>query len=172
MSSSPSSSEYALDAMYNDQQSSLSMLDIKDPFYEPFFGSLAVPTDGSSTGFDSTEFANTQDVLQQLFPNGPNNLLDPQQMNSLLMKPAAYQKKAKKLGKKQGKKPKKMSTPTNFDFTTSMNFDAMVPLPTNSSVWIDSSIYPLWPNYICLYLEYSLPYDPSVKLKMLTKAKN
>jgi hypothetical protein len=23
--------------------------------------------------------------------------------------------------------------------------------------------FPLWPNYFCLYLEYSLPYDPSVR---------
>ncbi|KAG2224310.1 hypothetical protein INT45_012879 [Circinella minor] len=26
---------------------------------------------------------------------------------------------------------------------------------------IESPTFPLWPNYLCLYLEYSLPYDPS-----------
>ncbi|KAH8556157.1 hypothetical protein BGW37DRAFT_2387 [Umbelopsis sp. PMI_123] len=27
---------------------------------------------------------------------------------------------------------------------------------------IETTNFPLWPNYFCLYLEYSLPYDPSI----------
>lgn len=176
MTSSPSSADYGLDTMYHDQQSSLSMLDIKDPFYEPFFGSLGVAptpvTDSSNNNnYNANDFAlqsSTQDVLQQFFPGSSNNtVLDQQQMNNLFMKPH-QQKKSKKSNilKKHSKKPKKSISQNSIinDFS-SMNFDAMLPLPTNnSSTWIDSSIYPMWPNYICLYLEYSLPYDPSVNI--------
>jgi hypothetical protein len=32
---------------------------------------------------------------------------------------------------------------------------------------METTKFPLWPNYFCLYLEYSLPYDPSVCLFFL-----
>lgn len=169
MSSSPSSADYALDNMYHDQQNSISMLDIKDPFYEPFFGSLGVaPTpvtdDSNNASYDPNEYGIAPEMLQQFFPDDTNAILDQQQMNNLLVKTPKKSKKSHISKKQQSKKQKKSISQNSLtNEFSSLTFDSLIPLPTGNNGWIDSSIYPLWPNYICLYLEYSLPYDPSVK---------
>ncbi|KAL9544389.1 hypothetical protein MBANPS3_007655 [Mucor bainieri] len=207
MSSSPSPADYVFDIMYNDQQASLSMLDMKDPFYEPFFGTLpngninsnnnngsAANTSASSTdtnvggiatslSFQNLANATTSDVLQQLFPydNAANvnhkqsvvDMLDSGFASSASVKQHKKPKKMntiRKYNKKQ-KKPFAMNNNMHFHPAASSNMHMMMDgpasmtLPGNSNnIWIDPSIYPLWPNYICLYLEYSLPYDPSITI--------
>ncbi|GAN08830.1 hypothetical protein MAM1_0226d08347 [Mucor ambiguus] len=207
MSSSPSPADYVFDIMYNDQQASLSMLDMKDPFYEPFFGTLpngnisnsnnsglAANTSTSSVdpnvggmatslSFQNLANATTSDVLQQLFPydNASNanhrpsvvDLLDANFASSSAVKQHKKSKKmitSRKYNKKQ-KKPFIMNNDMHFNSAASSNVHMMMDgtasttLPGNSNnIWIDPSIYPLWPNYICLYLEYSLPYDPSITI--------
>lgn len=177
MSSSPSPADYVFDIMYHDQQGSLSMLDIKDPFYEPFFGSLdntnnpnylneTASVGGMTSSFSLSNIANatTTDVLQQLFPNQQDNVeLIDQPMNDYLIKQQKKQlKKSNNITKKYNKKQKNIkNSSSSINMILSSN---SLMNSTPSSVWIDPSIYPLWPNYICLYLEYSLPYDPSVSI--------
>lgn len=205
MSSSPSPADYVFDIMYHDQQSnSLPMLDMKDPFYEPFFNYLG----GSSTSVDNSNNSNnnsntndnaagmatsfslqnltnatTNEMLQQLFPitsaTSESNttvvdLLEQQNsMHDFMIKQPKKQKKtaiAKKYIKKQQRKSmshQHINHNLIRDFSTNLNLGA--PLPGASQTWIDPSIYPLWPNYICLYLEYSLPYDPTVGISLHVK---
>jgi hypothetical protein len=168
MSSSPSPADYVFDIMYHDQQASLSMLDIKDPFYEPFFNSsLDMPaTDNSNTtaavggmAASATSSSFSTDVLQQLF-NSSTDLLADQCNAATMMKQQKKQQKKRGVTKKYNKKQKNIMKTSN---TMPMANQQTTILPSStSSIWIDPSIYPLWPNYICLYLEYSLPYDPSV----------
>lgn len=175
MSSSPSPADYVFDIMYHDQQASLSMLDIKDPFYEPFFGSLENPAanyldtsavGGMTSSFSLSNIANatTTDVLQQLFPDGHENveMMDHQPMNDFLLNKQKKLKKTTNMTKKYNKKQKNLKNSSSSSINSILQNNLMMAPPTNS-VWIDPSIYPLWPNYICLYLEYSLPYDPSVR---------
>lgn len=204
MSSSPSPVDYVFDIMYNDQQASLSMLDIKDPFYEPFFGTLpngnannsnnsgsaattSVDTNvggiASSLSFQNLANTTTNEVLQQLFPfddasnsNHKPTVVDLLDSNFASSSAAKQHKKSKKINitRKYNKKQKKsfaMNNNMHFHPAASSNMHMMMDepasmtLPGNSNnIWIDPSIYPLWPNYICLYLEYSLPYDPSVSV--------
>ncbi|KAF1799634.1 hypothetical protein FB192DRAFT_1460080 [Mucor lusitanicus] len=207
MSSSPSPADYVFDIMYNDQQASLSMLDMKDPFYEPFFGTLpngnanssnhggsasntsAASSDTNAGGmatslsFQNLANATTNDVLQQLFPYGDASnashkptvvdLLDSNFVSSSAVKQHRKSKKINTTRKYNKKQKKSFATNTNMHFHPAassnmhmmMDGSAGMTLPGNSSnIWIDPSIYPLWPNYICLYLEYSLPYDPSITI--------
>ncbi|KAI8997905.1 TEA/ATTS domain family-domain-containing protein [Pilobolus umbonatus] len=215
-SSSPSPVDYIFDIPYNDQQTSLSMLDIKDPFYEPFFGSLdlsnsSVPSTSNSSNtanmnststtlspyfsnntmpmsssfsMQNMSSASASDVLSQLFSVGTTSMdssntmtdiLEQQnQMNEYFFKPQKKQRKSKKLSVKKLTKKQKNSMKLSSSIHNSMHSMASMntihtnmsttPSSTilNNSAWIDPSIYPLWPNYICLYLEYSLPYDPTV----------
>ncbi|CEP16000.1 hypothetical protein [Parasitella parasitica] len=204
MSSSPSPADYVFDIMYHDQQASLSMLDMKDPFYEPFFGTLpnsstnatnntnattasATIADtniggmATSLSFQNLAAATTNDVLQQLFPYDENTaannnkptvveLVDP---NFSSMKQQYKKQKKTVANSRKYNKKKKSFTMNNMHFqpssssTSSMNMmldGGNMTLPGSSNIWIDPSIYPLWPNYICLYLEYSLPYDPSITI--------
>lgn len=167
MSSSPSPADYVFDIMCHDQHNSLSMLDIKDPFYEPFFG-MDISNNNTSTnnesmvGGMSSSFslqnlanATTTDVLQQLFPNEENNAMADIPMPDYIHKQKKPQKSVTKKYNKKQKHIKNSSSMMNLIKNTTM-------LPTANHTWIDPSVYPLWPNYICLYLEYSLPYDPSV----------
>jgi hypothetical protein len=185
MSSSPSPADYVFDIMYHDQQANaLSMLDMKDPFYEPFFNNLdgssssavAAENNGSNSGasFSLQNLTNTttNEVLQQLFPNESSttvvDLLEQQNSHDFMMKPKKQKKPiVKKLIKKQQRKSisqQHINHSLIRDFSTNLNLGAS--LPGASQAWIDPSVYPLWPNYICLYLEYSLPYDPSVSVRL------
>ncbi|CAO3642676.1 unnamed protein product [Mucor hiemalis] len=196
MSSSPSPADYVFDLMYHDQQASLSMLDIKDPFYEPFFDSLnmsasnqasnvndpnylnsndtsAAAVGGMATSFSLQHLANatTSDVLQQLFPNNDNaGIMDhhqPPPIHDYLLKQQKKQfKKTNSTVKKYNKKQKNMKNAVSsmMNLNTAATTTTTTLLPSSNNVWIDPSVYPLWPNYICLYLEYSLPYDPTITI--------
>lgn len=201
MSSSPSPADYVFDIMYHDQQASLSMLDMKDSFYEPFFGTLSNSNTNNnnsnnntnssdnnaggmatSLSFQNLATATTNDVLQQLFPyddastttNNNNNkptIVDLLDTSFSIKQQHKKSKKTNANTRKYNKKQKKSFTMNNMHFhpssSSSSGMNMMLDggnmtIPGSSNIWIDPSIYPLWPNYICLYLEYSLPYDPSV----------
>ena len=215
MSSSPSPADYVFDIMYHDQQASLSMLDMKNSFYEPFFGTLSnsnanndnnnnsnnnnnnnnnnnsnnstnssdnnVGGMATSLSFQNLATATTNDVLQQLFPyddasattnnNNKPTVVDLLDTNFPMKQQHKKSKKTNTNTRKYNKKQKKTFTMNNTHFhpssssSSSMNMmldGGNMTVPGSSNIWIDPSIYPLWPNYICLYLEYSLPYDPSV----------
>ncbi|KAG1269026.1 hypothetical protein G6F68_000585 [Rhizopus microsporus] len=218
MSSTPSPADYVFDMVYQDQQNSLtSMLDLKDPFFEPFFNSLIsssttaeanednsnnnnMPLFDNNSLFSLQDFSSisTTDVLQQLFPltsstseSGPtvvdlleqqnsiNDFLTSQKQQQQQQQQQQPQKKSlKKSGiRKYNKKQKNNSLKTSLSHPNLNLFQSVNSLATSSlsmpgiginaldqaaaSTWIDPSVYPLWPNYICLYLEYSLPYDTS-----------
>ncbi|KAG1043722.1 hypothetical protein G6F43_011598 [Rhizopus delemar] len=220
ISSSPSPADYVFDRMYQDQQNSFSsMLDLKDPFFEPFFNSLnsvnneasnesnnnsssssLFDNNGLSSLFSMQDFSNVSadDVLQQLFPltnytseSGPTvvDLLEQQNsINNFLIsqKQQHQQQNQKKTAKKSG--IRKYNKKKNSSLKSSLShpnfnhfFQTVNPLATSTfpmaginpinglgqatvSTWIDPSIYPLWPNYLCLYLEYSLSHDPSTTI--------
>lgn len=200
MSSSPSPADYVFDIMYHDQQASLSMLDMKDSFYEPFFGTLSnsnannnnsnnntnssdnnVGGMATSLSFQNLATATTNDVLQQLFSyddastttnnNNKPTVVDLLDTSFPMKQQHKKSKKANANTRKYNKKQKKSFTMNNMHFhpssSSSSGMNMMLDggnmtIPGSSNIWIDPSIYPLWPNYICLYLEYSLPYDPSV----------
>lgn len=224
ISSSPSPADYVFDRMYQDQQNSFSsMLDLKDPFFEPFFNSLnsvnneasnesnnnsssssLFDNNGLSSLFSIQDFSNVSadDVLQQLFPltnytseSGPTvvDLLEQQNtINNFLIsqKQQHQQQNQKKTAKKSG--IRKYNKKKNSSLKSSLShpnfnhfFQTVNPLATSTfpmtginpinglgqatvSTWIDPSIYPLWPNYLCLYLEYSLSHDPSVNISLFS----
>jgi hypothetical protein len=165
---------------------------MKDPFYEPFFNNLEGSSssadnnnnNSSNAGGMATSFslqnltnATTNEVLQQLFPvanatsESSTTVVDllEQQQNSIhdFMKQQPKKHKKSTMTKKYIKKQQRKSMSHQHinhnlirDFSANLNLGA--PIPGSSQTWFDPSVYPLWPNYICLYLEYSLPYDPSV----------
>lgn len=194
MSSSPSPADYVFDLMYHDQQASLSMLDIKDPFYEPFFDSLNISASNPTNNMNDANFLNTNDtsatavggmatslslqhlanatttdVLQQLFPNSDsaemmeNHHQTPPMHDFLLKQQKKQFKKTNSTIKKYNKKQKNMKNAVSSMMNLNAAATTTTLLPSSNNIWIDPSVYPLWPNYICLYLEYSLPYDPTVK---------
>ncbi|KAI9267830.1 TEA/ATTS domain family-domain-containing protein [Sporodiniella umbellata] len=199
-SSSPSPADFAFDMMYQDQQNSLtSMLDLKDPFFEPFFSSLdsvTEATDSNGALFDNNglnslfamqDFSalSANDVLQQLFPlttsdSSPTMIDLLEQKNSIHHFLNSQKQQKQKRAKKTGiRKPKKKNLKASISYPNLANlslFQSPTPLTNNPfsmdssvlesspAVWVDPSLYPLWPNYLCLYLEYSLPYDPTTTI--------
>ncbi|KAG0742889.1 hypothetical protein G6F62_003481 [Rhizopus arrhizus] len=181
MSSSPA--DYVFDMLYQGQQQnpiSSSMLDLKDPFFEPFFNSLSneIANDDTiffdNSNFSVQDFTNTDNLLQQFFPpNGPTviDLLDQPNIQSnnfpLTNNPKRQRKTIKKSSmpgiRKNSKKQKinqlksSLSHPSLNLFQSTHSLSSII--HSMNATWIDSSTYSLWPNYLCLYLEYPLPYD-------------
>ncbi|RCH82149.1 hypothetical protein CU098_001912, partial [Rhizopus stolonifer] len=163
ISSSSSPADYVLDLMCHDQQQQVPPpLSMQDSFYEPMFNTLDTHSSKPNTIMATSSFSfqnlNETDVLQQLFPLTESattviDLLDQQSsINKFLM---SNYKQKKKLVKKYTKRQKKsMHYPHGLD---ELSMNPMSSLP--SHVWIDPSLYPLWPNYLCLYLDNTNPYE-------------
>jgi hypothetical protein len=138
INSSPSPTDYVFDIMYSDpaQQQALSMLQFKD-FYDPFQQSLfsGVPNllgEGNTTSSDPF-FGSNMSATDILTPLLTNNAAEP------LLLPAQDPTLINVL-------EKKASPQLNAHKAKSAQ---------------DKVDCALWPNYLCLYLDYVLPYDAS-----------
>lgn len=161
INSSPSPTDYVFDIMCSDpaQQQALSMLQFKD-FYDPFQQSLffGMMTEANTNATPSN--ANFDNLTDPFF-GGSGVLYDQQQSEGLeesLMQslssaantPIASAMKKKMVAARKGSAKKRKSQHDEISNDTVMNV-------TSS---IAGSEYSLWPNYVCLYLEYASPYDP------------
>ncbi|KAI8079637.1 TEA/ATTS domain family-domain-containing protein [Gilbertella persicaria] len=157
INSSPSPTDYVFDIMYGDpsQQQALSMLQFKD-FYDPFQQSvfnhdmvsqnldalnldtklITDPFFGSENMFSSNDFF-TSNMLNPLEDNDalvPNTLTEEEMLMNSLT-----------MLTNKTKAPRMKSIKRNAEDSNDME-------------------YALWPNYLCLYLEYALPYDPACRV--------
>ncbi|KAI8881743.1 hypothetical protein K501DRAFT_334496 [Backusella circina FSU 941] len=178
---SSSSSPCAFNLAYKESQSLLSMFDIKSPsFYEPLFGldlgssyfppsamtpssippSEGTPTDMSSCAFSYQSLASSSsvDALNQLFVQEGTPVQMPMEDNEVI-KP--LKKACQRSGSKKSYNKRKASALKSSTATAPQLF----PLSASSpSSLIYPNTFPLWPNFLCLYLEYSLTCDPSMSI--------
>lgn len=156
--SSPSPNDYMLDLICADpsQQQVLNMLQLKD-FYDPMQHLLVNSMGGAASSmnlFDNTLitdpfFGSTNaDIITPLIADetlGNTSILSPTSntenmteeellMSSLNM----LKKKSRKMNKKTKQQQQSIESSSNSTL----------------------SQFALWPNYLCLYLEYTLAYDP------------
>lgn len=152
INSSPSPTDYVFDIMYNDQQQQqqvLSMLQFKD-VYDPMQQSL-FPTANSMNPLDlslmtdpffGSTTANNTDILTTPLLEEDQQLAITAAEQELLINSLDMLKD-------------KPNTITN----TNANSTCL----KRKSMHNEQEEYPLWPNYLCLYLEYVMPYDPSCR---------
>ncbi|KAK4517187.1 NAD-dependent histone deacetylase sir2 [Mucor velutinosus] len=150
INSSPSPTDYIFDIMYNDQQQQqqvLSMLQFKN-VYDPMQQSLLATANSMNPldlnlmtdPFFGSTTANNTDILT-------TPLLEEEQQ--LAITAAEQELLINSLDMLKDK--------STTDITTSSC------LKRKSLHGEEQEQYPLWPNYLCLYLEYALPYDPSCR---------
>jgi hypothetical protein len=160
--------------MYGDpaQQQALSMLQFKD-FYDPFQQSLFVSDGMVHANNNNNNNNNTTPItpfnaVDPFFGSGGilqnnNEILEESLMNSLTAvatttpsTPTANSllTTTKKNNGQQGKMSNnKKRKSQHYDNTSN---DMLMMMATTNF----NNVSGLWPNYICLYLEYTLPYDP------------
>ncbi|KAI8639165.1 TEA/ATTS domain family-domain-containing protein [Parasitella parasitica] len=150
INSSPSPTDYVFDIMYNDQQQQqqvLSMLQFKD-MYDPMQQTL-FPSPVSMNPLDlnlmadpffgSTAAANTDFLATPLLEEDQQLAITSAEQELLIHSLDML-------------KDKSISSEITTDSLKRKSLsDGM------------QEQYPLWPNYLCLYLEYTLPYDPSCR---------
>ncbi|KAI8883121.1 TEA-domain-containing protein, partial [Backusella circina FSU 941] len=165
INSSPSPTDYVLDIMYGDpsqQQALSSMLQFKD-FYDPFQQSLF----GMSNDLNA---AMSSSVMDPMFTSTPvpeasiyTDVLPPDNnFNSLILSTSSHPLESSMM---QDMYPMSNNS-NNSSMNESESFNnetSPLPLvPTKKTPYpLKSETLALWPNYICLYLEYTLPYDPT-----------
>lgn len=157
INSSPSPTDYVFDIMCGDpaQQQALSMLQFKD-FYDPFQQSLF---SGMVTGSNTPSFDNN---------NNNNNLSDPFFGSGVLYDQQQNQDLEESLINNLSDVATGNTTPTTPTASAIKKKVKLMPVRKNSTKKRKTqhdeqnvgSEFALWPNYICLYLEYTLPYDP------------
>lgn len=166
VNSSPSPTDYVFEIMCGDaaQQQALSMLqfkDLYDPFQQSLFSgklegsnnsnssttfesqNLIDPFFGSAMMFEQSQSKNLEETLLNTLSATTNNLSSPPTPVSM------KQPYSSPLLRQCNPKRKKLSHQPHVD-----------EIPKDLSNNNAKSKCALWPNYICLYLEYSLPYDP------------
>ncbi|CAO3633336.1 unnamed protein product [Mucor fragilis] len=151
INSSPSPTDYVFDIMYNDQQQQqqvLSMFQFKD-MYDPMQQSL-FPTANSMNPLDlnlmtdpffGSTTANNTDILTTPLLEEEQQLAITAAEQELLINSLDMLK----------------------DKSTTDNITATHCLKRKSLHGEEQEQFPLWPNYLCLYLEYAMPYDPSCR---------
>jgi hypothetical protein len=138
VNSSPSPTDYVFDIMYSDpaQQQALSILQFKDfydPFHQSLFSGMTNLLDEGNNATSDPFFGSNMSATDILTPLLANNTTEH------LLLPTQEQTLLNMLGKK-----------------TSPQLNAQkIKSPQDK---LDCA---LWPNYLCLYLEYTLPYDTS-----------
>ncbi|KAI9270290.1 TEA/ATTS domain family-domain-containing protein [Helicostylum pulchrum] len=167
INSSPSPTDYVFDIMCSDpaQQQALSMLQFKD-FYDPFQQSLffGMVTEANNTNATTPSNANFDNLADPFF-GGSGVLYDQQQgegleeslmhsLSSAANTPIASAVMKKKMVAAAARKGTAKKRKSQHDETTN---DTVM----NVTSSIAGSEYSLWPNYVCLYLEYASPYEPS-----------
>ncbi|KAL9545084.1 hypothetical protein MBANPS3_007314 [Mucor bainieri] len=162
INSSPSPTDYVFDIMYNDQQQQqqvLSMLQFKD-MYDPMQQSL-FPTASSMNPLDlnlmtdpffGSTTANNTDILT-------TPLLEEEQQ--LAITAAEQELLINSLDMLKDKSTMENTTTTTTPTATTTTTTSC--LKRKSLHGEEQEQYPLWPNYLCLYLEYAMPYDPSCR---------
>ncbi|CEP12160.1 hypothetical protein [Parasitella parasitica] len=153
INSSPSPTDYVFDIMYNDQQQQqqvLSMLqfkDIYDPMQQTLFPSATSmnPLDLSlmiDPFFGSTAATNTDFLATPLLEEDQQLAITSAEQELLIHSLDLLKDK-----------------PMCSDMTSSDSLKRKALHDDDG----EQDQYPLWPNYLCLYLEYTMPYDPSCR---------
>ncbi|KAI8354014.1 TEA/ATTS domain family-domain-containing protein [Blakeslea trispora] len=183
INSSPSPTDYVFDIMCNDptQQQALSMLQFKD-FYDPFQQS---PYSRAESLMNQTvnpmHFmdTNTQSLMMDPFFGSANDLLNP---NNVFFTPNVFQSPtAAQHLENESLEPfvspsamtdemlmNSLTILTNQSTTSNRKKTTRTKMPlkkrSEDPEDIKTEDHALWPNYLCLYLEYTLPYDPACRL--------
>ncbi|OBZ81530.1 hypothetical protein A0J61_10420, partial [Choanephora cucurbitarum] len=148
INSSPSPTDYVFDIMCNDpaQQQALSMLQFKD-FYDPFQQSPYHHTSLNPTlnlvdhtNLMTDSFFGSQPSNEWIHPGFLPTHVSPQLDNDRL----------------------EASVPSSNDML--INSLTILTQPKTRQKPTERVDHALWPNYLCLYLEYTLPYDPACRL--------
>jgi hypothetical protein len=187
INSSPSPTDYVFDIMYGDpaQQQALSMLQFKD-FYDPFQQSLFVGmiNSGAQNNNNNTlesplddtdpllDLANQQQQpyydVQKAFADNMDRLsamcgLPPSPTTPTATSSVTTFNKKKNIIRKTNMKKRKSHHDDTMMMTATTAVTPVIATSLFTSPLIGSETS-LWPNYICLYLEYALPYDPCRQL--------
>jgi hypothetical protein len=182
INSSPSPTDYVFDIMYGDpnQQHALSMLGLKD-FYDPFQQTLlgmgtdpfAAVLDTTSSGANGNSINSIDPIFGSTpipetcsaFPEALSTQANRNNFSNLVLPPTSSATHVKidqdtfstnASEKEKTVSNKSMANKRKFDQISNMTPSTVVDYPAKD---LSSPDFPLWPNYICLYLEYSLPYD-------------
>lgn len=168
-SSSPAQAEYVFDVMCGDLTSaaapthqwmpiSQTMMDLKDIYNDPL------------------QFGAQDYYLQQQQPLGlplmttDGGEMDPTSMfNDLYLDDLFINNDATKLDQggadDEDEDEKKVSSSAASSYSSLSSCAAAQKSKSDlcqEQILLESPPFPLWPNYLCLYLEYALPYDPSI----------
>lgn len=164
INSSPSPTDYVFEIMCGDpvQQQALSMLqfkDIYDPFQQSLFSGVLSGSANNTPGinFDANNAIDPFFGSDILYDQAQNGNLEESLINSLSAVTTTS------LPTTPNASSMKKSTTTKMNSSKkrkSLHEDIASDLLINFNSNVIESKYALWPNYICLYLEYSLPYDP------------
>ena len=158
INSSPSPTDYVFEIMCGDptQQQALSMLQFKD-FYDPFqqslfSGILPGPENTPNSNLNADPFFGAGIFCNQ---QEQNESLEETLINSLSVLPVdgvANKKNCSAVSAKKKESRKRKSLHEESTVTEEVW--------SSLSTQVTESKWALWPNYICLYLEYASPYDP------------
>jgi hypothetical protein len=189
--SSPSPNDYVFEFMYGDpntHQSAVPMFDLKNQMFErinhqmatmkqepllldntkqqykvPFNGYIATPMNSSISSFGLpndliSNFVMANGGLPQSI--SPSSILPPTPCNMTEFMNLNFQNNARKF-----KKTCSSGIPRKSSITIGKRKTYKKKVEDDNATHVSDTErenFPLWPNYFCLYLEYSLPYDPSV----------
>lgn len=165
VNSSPSPTDYVFEIMCGDpaQQQALSVLQFKD-LYDPFQQSLFSETlDGSNNSNFSTAFE-SQNLIDPffgsavLFEQSQNKNMEEVLLSTLSATTGDLSSSMTSISRK--KSASSASIRKSNPKRKKLSHQPQVNEIRNLSSSIVESKCALWPNYICLYLEYSVPYDP------------
>ncbi|CAM0138343.1 hypothetical protein VKS41_002890 [Umbelopsis sp. WA50703] len=190
--SSPSPNDYVFEFMYgdpNNSQTSVPMFDLKSPMFDGLNNPMAnlkqdnmlvdhnakqqykIPYNGFPGNMNPSmnNFGLPNDLMSNfVIPNGlptsisPSAILPHSSCSITDFMNLSFQHNARKIKKcPSAGIPRKSSITIAKKKTYKKKIDDE---NTNDMATdIESATnFPLWPNYFCLYLEYSLPYDPSI----------
>lgn len=193
--SSPSPNDYVFEFMYgepNPHQSAVPMFDLKGQMFErinhqmgnmkqdsmpldnsikqqykvPYNGYVSTPMNSSISSFGLPNDLISSFVMANGMPHSitPSAILPPTPCSMTDFMNLNFQNNAHKI-----KKSRSSGIPRKSSITISKRKTYKKKMEDDSATDVASDIeptnFPLWPNYFCLYLEYSLPYDPSVKYR-------
>lgn len=166
VNSSPSPTDYVFEIMCGDpaQQQALSMLQFKD-LYDPFQQSLFSETLDVSNNSNSSTALETQNLIDPffgssvLFEQPQNKNLEEVLLDTLSATTDDFSSSMASITRKKpaSSTPIRKNNPKRKKLSHTPHASEIL---RNLSSSIVESKCALWPNYICLYLEYSVPYDP------------
>lgn len=170
INSSPSPTDFVFDIMCSDpaQQQALSMLQFKD-FYDPFqqslFFGMVSEANGATAASNHNGAGGNLDNLTDPFFGGSGVLYDQQQQQQQQQTEGLEESLMHSLSSVANTPiasalKKKVMTRKNSSISTTKKRKSQHEDHEMMQLTSSMTEYSLWPNYVCLYLEYALPYDP------------